>query len=97
MDLAALDAPLSRLVEVTEQQPVVTLGQPARARVVLAEAADVVREGEARSRGEHGTPIVFFKLREVDDKAAANDDERRVVPLLDADLVDACLAMPAQS
>lgn len=33
-------------------------------------------------KGEHGTPIVFFKLHEVEGKAEVSEPNRRVVPLL---------------
>lgn len=35
-------------------------------------------------KGEHGSQIVFFKLHELDEPAAAEPDQRRVVPLLRA-------------
>ena len=40
--------------------------------------------GACVRKGEHGTPIVFFKMREVDGAASAGDSEpaRRVIPLL---------------
>jgi len=49
--------------------------------------AQAVAVGARVRKGEHGTQIVFFKLRELDKAShqeAANDPERRVVPLLRA-------------
>ncbi|MBK6470324.1 MAG: DUF1738 domain-containing protein [Betaproteobacteria bacterium] len=49
--------------------------------------AQAVAVGARVRKGEHGTQIVFFKLHELDKAShqeAANDPERRVVPLLRA-------------
>lgn len=38
--------------------------------------------GAVVKRGEHGTPVVFFKWRELDEAAPEDDTQKRVVPLL---------------
>jgi antirestriction protein ArdC len=54
-------------------------GYPDNRWLTFKQAAEV---GAHVKKGEHGTPIVFFKFREVGEEADITEEKKRVVPML---------------